>query len=150
QEVRFVGNKTIKDGELRPGLALTRVKQRGTALDPYLVATDGERVKGIYLRHGYFYVVVQSRVERNGAAATVIYQIEEGPRSKTRAGVTGAPEDPTLATGEGRKKLPLRDDEPFEYAPYEQAKEPLLAVVQDAGYAHARLDARVVADRANL
>ena len=57
--------------------------------------------------------------------------------------------DPDLPVTKVRAKLPLADGQNFEYEVYEKAKEPLMTVVQDAGYAHARLDTTVYADRAN-
>ena len=63
--------------------------------------------------------------------------------------IHGLPADPELPVAKVRKVLPLEDGKPFDYEPYDKAKELLLAVVEDAGYAHAKLDAKVIADRAN-
>jgi outer membrane protein assembly factor BamA len=147
--ITFEGNRAISSGDLRTGLALHRVLSQGSAPDPYLVAMDRERLKGKYVRRGYFEVDVHSRVERHGDATTVIYKIDEGPRATTRVEVVGLPADPALPLHEVRAKLALADGKPFDYDVYEQAKEPLLGVVQDAGYAHAKLDAHVEADRAS-
>ncbi len=145
KSIDFEGNHAIKSGDLRAGLALRRAQKAGGAPDPYLVTVDRERIKGMYLRRGYLEVDVHSRVERHGDAALVIYRIDEGVRAKTRIQITGLPPDVTEASV--RKKLPLRDGKPFSYEPYDKAKDLLLAVVQDAGYAHATLDAKVIADR---
>ena len=150
ETIHFEGNTSIKDSTLRDGLALMRAQKQGGAPDPYLVTVDGERVKGMYLRHGFFEVDVHSSVVRKGDAATVTFKIEEGPLSTTRVVIDGIPpKDPDLSADDVRKKLPLIDGQPFNYEQYDIAKEPLLGVVQDAGYAHARLDAHVIADRAN-
>jgi translocation and assembly module TamA len=148
-EVRFEGNHAIRAQDLRAGLALHRAQEQGAAPDPYLVAVDGDRIRGMYLRRGYFEVGVDARVEHRGDAATVIYRIDEGARSTTKVTITGLPRDPALDVAKVRAKLPLADGQPFEYAPYDRARDALLAVVEDAGYAHASLDARVVADRAS-
>jgi outer membrane protein assembly factor BamA len=103
-------------------------------------------VRGEYLRRGYLEVDVRSRVERHGDATTVIYTIAEGPRAVTRVLITGLPNDPELQKNV-RKALPLHDGEPFTYQPYDEAKERMLGVIEDAGYAHAQLNAHVVADR---
>src|SRR5512140_3477940 len=145
--VDFEGNHRLGDKTLMTGLALHRVLSRGGALDPYLVQVDADRIRGEYLRKGYLDVDVRSRVERNGDAATVIYTIEEGVRAMTRTVITGLPEDLPVATV--RARLPLEDGKPFDYEAYDLAKDALLGVVQDAGYAHARLEASVVADRAS-
>jgi len=145
-KVDFEGNHRLGDKTLMTGLALHRVLARGGAVDPYQVQVDADRIRGEYLRKGYLDVDVRSRVERSGDAATVIYTVEEGVRAVTRTVITGLPDDLPAATV--RARLPLRDGKPFDYEAYDLAKDGLLGVVQDAGYAHARLDASVVADRA--
>jgi outer membrane protein assembly factor BamA len=110
------------------------------------VQVDADRIRGEYLRNGYLDVDVRSRVERKGDAETVVYTIEEGARAVTRTVVTGLPADVPVA--KVREQLPLKDGTPFIYDTYDLAKPKLLNVVQDAGYAHAKLDARVIADRA--
>jgi outer membrane protein insertion porin family len=147
EAIRFHGNHAIKDRDLRDGLALERARDQGAAPDPYLVGVDADRIRGAYLRRGFLDVDVHSRVDRRDHAATVTYAIEEGPRATTRVAITGLPDDPDLPVDKVRGKLVLSDGAPFDYEAYDRAKQPLLAVVQDAGYAHARLDARVVADR---
>jgi len=146
--IRVEGNQKLKSKTLVAGLALRRTQKRGRSPDPYLVAVDADRIRGEYLRKGYFSVDVRSRVERQGDAATVTYTVEEGERATTRVVISGLPDDPQLVT-KVREQLPLREGKPFDYAVYEQAKEPLIRVVEDAGYAHAKLDATVNADRAN-
>jgi outer membrane protein assembly factor BamA len=149
ESIQFEGNHAVSSGDLRDGLALHRAQKLGSAPDPYLVTVDRERVRGMYVRHGYLEVDVHARVERHGDAATVIYRIDEGPRANTRVVINGLPADPELPVAKVRKVLPLEDGKPFDYEPYDKAKELLLAVVEDAGYAHAKLDAKVIADRAN-
>lgn len=148
--IKVEGNQQVKDGKLTSGLALKRAKQRGRPPDQYLVQLDQERIRGEYLRRGFFGIDVRSRVERAGDAATVIYTVEEGTRAATRVVITGLPEhDPDLPMPRVRAVLPLADGEPFNYQVYEEAKPRLLGVAQDAGYAHARLESTVYADRAN-
>ena len=137
------GNHAIKGGDLRSGLALGEVAKRGAAPDPYLVAEDANRIRGMYLRLGYFSVAVDSRVDRHGDAATVVYTITEGPRSRTKIDISGLP--PDVSRADVLAALPLHDGEPFAYDPYDKAKPQLLAVLQNKGYAHAQLDAKVVA-----
>ena len=150
ESIRFEGNRAIKDKDLREGLALRRVQKQGGSPDPYLVVIDGQRIKGEYLRRGYLEVDVRSRVERKGEATTVIYTIMEGPLAKTRVMITGLPpNDPDLPYSKVRDALPIEDGEPFAYEPYDKAKEKMLGIIEDAGYAHAQLNAHVIADRAN-
>lgn len=145
--IKFEGNRKLSHDTLVTGLALHRVQSRGGAPDPYLVQIDADRIRGEYLRKGYLDIDVRSRVERKGDDATVIYTVEEGERAATHVVITGLPDDVPVA--DVRSKLPLEDGKPFDYEAYDLAKPLLLGVVQDAGYAHARLDASVVADRAN-
>lgn len=144
--VSFEGNKGLGSTTLLTGLGLHRVMQRGGAPDPYMVQVDADRIRGEYMRNGYLEVAVRSRVERKGDDTKVIYTVEEGPRAVTRTVISGLPGD--LPVAKVRDQLPLKDGKPFGYEPYDLAKPELLGVVQDAGYAHAQLDASVVADRA--
>lgn len=148
--IEIRGNRQIEDKELVAGLALKRAKDRRRPPDPYLVQLDEGRIRGEYLRRGFFGIDVQTRVEREGDAATVVYTVEEGRRARTRVEITGIPPgDPDLTLAQVRAALPLAEGAPFDYAVYDEAKPRLVGVAHDAGYAHARLDAAVIADRAN-
>ncbi|MGE0550872.1 MAG: outer membrane protein assembly factor [Kofleriaceae bacterium] len=147
--IEFEGNKEFSDSELRTGLASRRTEKAGRAPDLYQVQVDSDRVKGQYLREGFFEADVQSRIDRKQDAATVVYSIQEGKRSVTRVTIAGLPADPAITPAMVREQLPIEDGEPFDYETYDLAKIGMLAVVQNAGYAHAKLDARVVGDIAN-
>ena len=147
--IRIEGNASVKTKELRDGLALRRVQKQGASPDPYLVIVDAQRIRGEYLRRGFLEVDVRSRVERHGDKTTVIYTVAEGPRAKTRVMITGLPKDDPELAKQVRDTLPIKDGEYFTYEPYDLAKERMLGVIEDAGYAHAQLDAHVIADRAN-
>jgi translocation and assembly module TamA len=138
------GNRAFSANDLRAGLALREVEKRGAAPDPYLIAEDASRIRGMYLREGYFSVTVDSRVVRQGDATIVVYTIHEGARAHTQIEITGLP--PDVSPDKVRAALPLRDGAPFSYEPYDKAKPALLAVLENAGYAHAQLDAKVVAE----
>lgn len=143
--IHVEGNKALKSKTLTAGLALKRAQKRERAPDPYLVDVDSDRIRGEYVRHGFLDVDVKSRVERKGDASTVIYTIDEGERATTRISITGI-SDPKLVT-KIRDTLPLRDGDPFDYRKYQEVKEQLAHVVEDAGFAHVELTARVIADR---
>ena len=150
QGIQIEGNKSIKTKDLTEGLALRRVQKLGSSPDPYLVVVDGNRIKGEYIRRGYLEVDVRSRVERVGDATKVIYTVMEGPRAKTRVMITGIPQnDPDLTVQKVRDALPIKEGEPFSYEPYDEAKERMLGLIEDAGYARAELNAHVIVDRAN-
>ncbi len=148
-DIKIEGNTSIKTKDLRNGLALRRVQKQGASPDPYLVVIDSERIRGEYLRRGFLEVDVRSRVERHGDKTTVIYTVHEGPRATTRVMITGLPKDDPELYKKVRETLPLEDGEYFAYEPYDLAKEKMLGVIEDAGYAHAQLNAHVIADRAN-
>jgi outer membrane protein assembly factor BamA len=143
------GNQEVEDDDLTSGLALQRSKKRKRPADPYLVQMDEDRIRGEYLRRGFFGIDVRSRVDRAGNASTVVYTVEEGKRASTRVVITGIPSDPDLPVSKIREALPLEDGAPFDYAVYELAKPVLLGVAQDAGYAHAKLESTIYADRSN-
>ena len=146
--IKFEGNHALSTKDLVAGLALHRTEERGGAPDAYVVSGDSERVRGHYARHGYLEADVRARVELAGQAATVIFKIDEGVRATTRIAITGLPADPALDQAV-RGALPLADGAPFDYDTYDLAKPLLLGVVEDAGYAHATLDAAVQVDHAN-
>ena len=148
ESIQIEGNHAISDKDLREGLALRRVKQQGASPDPYLVVVDGQRIRGEYLRRGYLEVDVRSRVERHGLATVVIYTVMEGPRARTRVLITGIPKDQPDLLDDIRAALPLEENEYFSYQPYDEVKEKLLGIAEDAGYAHAQLNAHIIADRA--
>lgn len=147
--IKIENNRGLGDKQLVEGLALHRSKQRGYPADPYLVQVDADRIRGEYLRKGYLGIDVRSRVERKGNAAEVIYTVEEGERAITKVVIEGLGNDPDLPVSKVRELLPLKDGQPFDYLTYDLAKPMLVTVAEDAGYAHARLDATVFADRTN-
>jgi translocation and assembly module TamA len=149
KSIQVEGNEKLPDRRLTSGLALQRAKQRGRAPDPYLVQLDEDRIRGEYLRQGFLSIDVNSSVRRNGDAATVVYRVEEGQRARTRITITGIPDEGDLSPAKVRAVLPLTDGEPFDYLKYDLAKPLLIGVARDAGYAHAKLDAKVYADRAH-
>jgi translocation and assembly module TamA len=150
ETIKIEGNKSITTKDLSSGLALRRVQKQGASPDPYLVVVDGKRIEGEYVRRGFLEVDVRSRVERHGDKTTVTYTVAEGPRARTRVLITGIPtNDPDLTVAKVRNALPIKDGEPFSYLPYDEAKERMLGLIEDAGYAHAELNAHVIADRAN-
>ncbi|MBA3464566.1 MAG: BamA/TamA family outer membrane protein [Deltaproteobacteria bacterium] len=145
--IHFEGNKHLREKTLVTGLALHRTLKYGRAPDPYLMSVDAERIRGEYLRRGFLDADVRSRTDRKGDDTTVTYTVEEGVRATTRVVIKGLPQD--VPPENVRAVLALKDGDPFNYATYELAKDPLRIVVEDAGYAHVQLEAEVIADRAN-
>jgi outer membrane protein assembly factor BamA len=144
--VKFEGNKKLKNKELLDGLVLHRVEKAGRAPDPFQVSNDADRLRGQYQREGFFGIDVQSRIERDKDATTVIYKVEEGDRATVHVRIVGLPDDPALPIAKVRAAMPLAEGAPFVYATYDDAKIKVLGVVQDAGYARAKLEATVDGD----
>lgn len=144
--IKFEGNHHIEDKTLRNGLALNDTLESGGVIDEYLVNLDTTRIVGAYQRHGYWSVAVRTHVARSGDATTLIFTVDEGPRAKVRVEITGLP--PEVALADARALVKLEDGADFEYGPFDSAKVQMLAMVENQGYAHAQLDAAVLADRA--
>jgi translocation and assembly module TamA len=148
-EVVLRGNHAIEDDDLTLGLAVERALAAGRGLDPYELSLDAGRVRGVYLRRGYFDVDVRATVERHGLAVTPVFTIVEGARATlVRVDVIGLPADPALGADDLRARIPIAIGAPFDYDAYDDAKPAVIAAIEDAGYAHARVDSAVVADRA--
>jgi outer membrane protein assembly factor BamA len=146
-EIRIEGNHAIPSDALLGGLLLHRRAEAGRAVDEYQLATDTERVRGAYEKLGFFAVDVRSRVDHHGEAETAVITVIEGPRARWKVEIDGLPPDVPLARA--RALIDAPDGAPFDYGAYDAAKAPLLRLIEDAGYAHARLDAEVIADRAH-
>lgn len=144
--IEFDGNEAISSEALLRGLALNRNLKAGRALDEYQLGIDVTRIEGAYKKRGFLSVVVGSSTETNGDATTLYFTIKEGPRATASVEITGLP--PEVDPEEARALVKLEDGDPFMYTAFDEAKAPMLALVEDKGYAHAQLDASVIADRA--
>jgi outer membrane protein assembly factor BamA len=146
--IELHGNHVIDDDTLLAGMALQRAYDEGRGVDPYELSQDAQRIEGLYDRRGYFNVHVDARVDRRGLAETPAFTIDEGPRATlARVEITGLPDDSTIPAATLRALIATEDGEPFDYDAYDDAKPQVLLAVQDAGYARAKLNATVVADR---
>lgn len=150
--IHIEGSKAIPAGTLIPGLELDRRRALRLAVDEYQLQLDQERITGAYERAGYFGVVVTSHVtvapprdKDDGPRQTVTFTVVPGPRATTHVEIAGLP--PGVSPADARAAVALAEGAPFDYDAYDDAKATLLRLVDDAGYAHATLDAGVVADR---
>lgn len=147
--IRIEGSRAIPPDSLIPGLELDRRRQLGLAVDDYQLQLDQARLTGAYERLGYFGVVVTSRIEQvdrgDDKPQTVIFTVTPGPRATTHVEIEGLP--PDVPPGAARAAVKLAEGAPFDYDAYDDGKATLLRAVDDAGYAHATLEATVVADR---
>jgi translocation and assembly module TamA len=146
-KIDVIGNHHVSSDTLLDGLALTRQRESGQEFDPFLVGQDAERVRGYYLRHGFFRARVTPQVDQKGLTVAVVYRIQEGPLAKlARIEIAGLPHDPKVSAEDIRKLIPLSDGEPFAYEPYDKARPLLVGALEKAGYAYARVEAKVAAD----
>lgn len=145
-KIDIVGNTALPDEALVSRLSLYRALKGGRGIDEYQLGLDVSRIQGAYMALGYLSVEVEPVVERAGDAATLIFKIAEGPRATATVEITGLPDDIPLA--DARELVHVVDGDPFEYGLYDAAKQPLLSLLQNRGYAHAQLDATVLADKA--
>jgi translocation and assembly module TamA len=145
-KIEITGNTALTDEVLIPGLSLYRAQQGGRGIDEYQLGIDVTRIEGAYQKLGYLSVEVEPVVERKGDAATLTFKVVEGPRAAAVVEITGLP--PEVPAGEARALIALQDGEPFIYSRFDAAKLPLVTLLENHGYAHAQLDASVLADRA--
>jgi len=147
--IRVDGNRAIADDALVPGLQLDRTRRGGRAVDPYQLALDTDRIRAAYLKKGFFAVAVQARIDgpEGGAAGaqTVVFTVVEGPRATVQVVIEGLP--PEVALADARARVPLADGAAFDYEVYDLAKQALLDLVEDAGYAHVDIDPEVTTDK---
>jgi outer membrane protein assembly factor BamA len=145
-EIRLEGNTAIATGDLVPGLALKRNLDAGRGLDPYQLTVDRDRLRAAYVKAGFFEVTVTPRVDLVGGEQHVVFVIVEGQRSKLQVEIQGLPPEVSLA--KARALIEAKDGAPFDYDAYDAAKEPMAALVGNAGYPHVALEPAVVVDKA--
>jgi translocation and assembly module TamA len=147
--IQIEGSQAFDRDELVPRLQLNRTLVGGRAVDAYQLSVDTERIRAAYLRRGFFDVKVTPRVEtrqvNRSTAQTVIFKVVEGRRSTTQVEIRGLP--PEVTDAEARGLIKLRDKGPFDYDAFDAAKQPMLTLIQDAGYPGVVIDAAVLADR---
>jgi outer membrane protein assembly factor BamA len=143
--IEIEGTKAIPVEEIAPGLAIERARSGKRGVDPYQLSTDTERVRAAYRKLGYFDVQVDARIDVKGFAQTVVFKVIEGPRSVLKVEITGLP--PELPFEKARALVDAPDGAPFDYEVYELAKEPMVKLLEDAGYANVDIQATVLADR---
>jgi outer membrane protein assembly factor BamA len=147
-DITISGNENIDDDDLLDGLALTRLADSHQDYDAYLVGIDGKRIRGVYLRQGYFQVQVDSRVQEKGGLARIHYTVKEGPRAHlARVVFERLPADPHIDREMLRDLIELDDGDPFVYEAFDQAKPKVVAALEAAGYAHAKVEPALAADR---
>lgn len=146
--VALVGDLAIDRGELLAGLGLVFARETGQPFGRFLVAQDERRIESYYVRRGYFAATVASTVARHGARTDVTFAIVPGPRATlVRVEIDGVPAGTAVSAEQLRALIPIADGAPFDHTVYELAQPLLPRRLQEAGYAHAKVDGVVLADR---
>ncbi len=148
--IKLEGAEHIDTDELRDGLGLVRAKDLDQVFAPYLVALDRQRIQGFYDRRGFFAASVESKIDRDTepGRANVTFTVVEGPRAKlVRVDIIGLPPESAVTPQDIRSKIPLEDGDDFDYEIYDLARPELVKVLQEEGYATARVSGLVLADR---
>lgn len=143
--LRVEGNRAVDGDDLIPTLALTRAIDTGRPIDPHQLALDTGRIRAHYLRLGYFEVQVKARIEDKRGAQTAVFEVTEGKRARMEVVIRGLPPEVPLARA--RALISIPDGGHFDYEIYDEARLPLQALVERAGYAHVQLEAYVSAER---
>ena len=150
QKIEVEGNKAIDDDDLIPGLAIYRAHREGRAVDVYQLSLDTKRIRGAYIRMGFFDAKVESKHVRDDAtkAESVTFIVEEGKRSNALVVFTGLP--PELPESYVRERLELKSDAPFDYDLYDEGRELVKALVAEVGYPHVVDDSVVTVEKSTF
>jgi outer membrane protein assembly factor BamA len=150
-KLETVGVPVIDPDDILPRLGLTAVATREGTIDEYQLQLDTQRVAGAYQRLGYFSVDVKSKLEKLDKAypdaATLVFVVTPGARAKVHLEFFGLPDD--VPFPKVRDTVAIKEGSLFDYDQYDAAKDTLLLLFQDHGYAHVRLEGTVIADRAH-
>jgi translocation and assembly module TamA len=140
---------TVNRATLTDGLALERARRRNEPFERYLLQVDEARVRGWYVRHGFFRAQVHAEAEEKGTdVVRVVFHVDEGHRAKLKkVEIAGLPNDPNVDRDEIRAIIKLEDGKPFDYDAFDLAKTDLAAVLGRWGYAKAKFTASVAADQ---
>jgi outer membrane protein insertion porin family len=143
-DVRFEGNRTIEDDELREVVATGQRGPLAVFWPPRVIAEtleeDVERIRVRYARDGFESARVAESVEldEEEGRAQVVFDIEEGPRTYVRA-VTGDAGLAELGLSAGA----ARPGEPLDAVALENERERLVAELRRKSYFDAAVDVAV-------
>ncbi len=158
RDIRFVGVESVDEREIEEALATiehTFNPFQGTHFfNRFELASDNDRIRAFYERHGFFDVrVVSTDVEElrapNGrpGAVRVTFTVEEGEPSYVTRFV---PQTDNMRQIDGETLIEGIDDpvgRRFDLGAIEQARDTMRERLQESSYAYARVDAVVYADR---
>ena len=147
--VELVGARPGDRGAVLAGLGLVYARATGQPFGRFLVAQDERRIASYYVRRGFFAAAVSSAVTDAAGAADVEFTIVLGARATlVRVDVVGLPPDAGVSAAALRALVPLADGAPFDHDVYAEAAPRVPEALQAAGYARAKVEGVVLADRA--
>ncbi len=143
--IELRGAHSVDADEVIDGLGLAHARDNGQPYARFLVTLDRRRIRTYYVRRGFLAVTVGDEVVASGNRADVVFTIEEGRRARlARVEITGAPND--VAPSALREAIAIADGATFDYDTYERSQPRMLEVMQEHGYARARVQGLVIAD----
>jgi outer membrane protein assembly factor BamA len=150
-KLQTVGKEVVDPTDILPRLGLTAVAAREGSIDEYQLQLDTQRISGVYQKLGYFAVDVKTKVDKLDKAypdaTTLVFIVTPGPRATVHLEFFGLPAN--VPFSKVRDVVPLKEGASFDYDAYDATKQPLLELLMDNGYAHARVEGTVIADRAH-
>jgi translocation and assembly module TamA len=144
-KIEVEGNHAIEDDDLIPGLTIYRAHLEGRSVDPYQLSQDTKRIRGAFVRLGFFDVTVDSKIVRDDQAETVTFTVKEGKRSNALVVFSGLP--PELPEDYVRGKLELKSDGPFDYDLYDEGRDIVKALCEEVGYPYVVDDSVVTVEK---
>lgn len=146
--IQVVGAASVDDDEITDGLGLVHARETGQPFARFLVAQDKLRIQGFYLRRGYLSTTVTPDVVRHGERSDVTFTIVEGERARlARVEIDGLDDAVGVTKEELRDLLPIDDGDVFDYEIYQKAQPEIPLALGDAGYAAAKVEGVILADR---
>ena len=148
-DVTLVGARSGDRGAIKGGLGLIYARDTGQPFARFLVAQDERRIASFYVRRGYFSAAVTSEISTHDRVSDVTFTITPGVRARLlRVDVLGAPEDDDAVSAAAlRALIPIADGAAFDHSTWEEASPRLPAALHEAGYAQAKVEAMVLADK---
>ncbi|MEO6776636.1 MAG: BamA/TamA family outer membrane protein [Kofleriaceae bacterium] len=145
------GGTIIDPDDILPRLGLAAVAKGQRPLDEYQLQLDTGRVAGAFQRLGYFAVDVKTRIEHrypeHKGAATLVFVVTPNRRATVHLEFFGLPDN--VPFSKVRDAVPIKEGSKFDYDLYDATKQPLIDLLLDNGYAHARVEGTVIVDRAH-
>ena len=156
-KIEFFGNQKFSESELRDTIVSRerpwfRFWQDLPAFDPVTFETDLERLRRFYEARGYYEAAISYDLdvdaERNEVAARI--SVREGePILIAEIDVEVALKSPDQKPPTLPDQLPVKRDQVFREAEYQQAEQVLRSALMESGYAHAQSQRRAEVDLAD-